>query len=235
MGESLEVPRVRYIAVEGVIGVGKTSLVHRLQAEWGGRRFLELVEENPFLTGGFYQDMDRLAFDTEIFFLLARFRQQRELATALGAGDGPVLSDYLFGKNRIFARITLSRPDFEIWRRVYDSLEPETPRPDLAIYLRSTPDRLLDRIQSRSRPFERDITLEYLDRVNAGYERFFAEYPGELLTIDLTWLDFVGSDADFAAVRAMVEHKVAMIEAGQRELDLLAGRDRAAPAGEGRT
>ncbi len=227
-------PRVRYIAVDGVIGVGKTSLVHRLQAEWGGRRLLELVEENPFLTGGFYKDMERLAFDTELFFLLARFRQQRELAGALDSGDGPVLSDYLFAKNRIFAQITLSGPDFSIWRRVYESLEPETPRPDLAIYLRSPTDHLLERIQTRSRPFERDITPEYLDRVNAGYEHFFAEYPAELLTIDLRWLDFVSSDADFAAVRAMIEHKVAMIEAGQGELDLPAGRGPESVAGEGR-
>ncbi|MGH7564838.1 MAG: deoxynucleoside kinase [Gemmatimonadota bacterium] len=227
-------PRVRYIAIDGVIGVGKTSLVHRLQAEWGGRRFLELVEENPFLTGGFYRDMERLAFDTELFFLLARFRQQRDLADALGAGDGPVLSDYLFAKNRIFARLTLSPADYRIWKRMYESLEPETPRPDLAIYLRSPTDRLLDRIQLRSRPFERDITADYLDRVNAGYDRFFAEYPGELLTIDLTWLDFVGSDADFGAVRAMVEHKIGTLEAGQGVLDLLPGRDRAGRAGEGR-
>lgn len=217
--------QVRYIAVDGVIGVGKTSLVHRLQAEWGGRRrFLELVEENPFLTGGFYQDMERLAFDTELFFLLARFRQQRELAAALAAAEGLVFSDYLFAKNRIFARITLSPADYAIWQRVYEALEPETPRPDLAIYLRAPTERLLDRIQARSRPFERDITLDYLKRVSTGYERFFAEYPGQLLTIDLTRLDFVGSDADFAAVRAMIEHKIAMIEAGQRELDLLVHR-----------
>lgn len=215
-------PRVRYIAVDGVIGVGKTSLVHRLQAEWGGRRFLELVEENPFLTGGFYQDMERLAFDTELFFLLARFRQQRELASALREDDGPILSDYLFAKNRIFARVTLSPEDFAIWRRIYEALEPETPRPDLAIYLRSSPERLLERIQSRNRSYERDISADYLDRVNARYEQFFAGYPGPLLTIDLTWLDFVGSDADFVAVRALVEHKVAMIEAGQGELDLMA-------------
>lgn len=226
-------PRVRYIAVEGVIGVGKTSLVHRLQAEWGGRRFLELVEENPFLTGGFYQDMERLAFETELFFLLARYRQQRELARELRQGDDPILSDYLFAKNRIFARITLPAEDYAIWKRVYEVLEPETPRPDLVVYLRSSPERLLDRIQARSRPFERDITPGYLERVAAGYERFFAGYSGELLTIDLTSLDFMASDADFTAVRALVEHKFGMIEAGQRELELPRDRPRAA-AGEER-
>jgi deoxyadenosine/deoxycytidine kinase len=211
---------VRYIAIDGVIGVGKTSLVHRLQAERGGRRFLELVEENPFLTGGFYNDMERLAFDTELFFLLARFRQQREVAEAIRSGPDLVLSDYLFEKNRIFASLTLSGPDFVIWERIYDALLPEVPRPDLVVYLRSRPGRLLDRIHSRSRPFERDITESYLDRVHASYERFFATYPGRLLTIDVSQLDFVWSDADFAAIRAMVDHRIATLEAGQGELDL---------------
>lgn len=211
--------RVRYIAVDGVIGVGKTSLVHRLHAERGGRRFLELVEENPFLTGGFYQDMERLAFDTELFFLLARFRQQRELAETIRTGRDLVLSDYLFEKNRIFASLTLSGRDFLIWERIYEALLPEVPRPDLVVYLRSSTGRLLERIQSRSRPFERDITEPYLGRVNAGYERFFATYPGRLLTIDVSQLDFVWSDADFAAVRAMVDHRIATVEAGQGELD----------------
>lgn len=219
-GRGAALPRVRYIAVDGVIGVGKTSLVHRLHADRGGCRFLELVEENPFLTGGFYQDMERLAFDTELFFLLARFRQQREVADAIRAGDGPILSDYLFEKNRIFASLTLSGRDFVIWERIYEALLPEVPHPDLVVYLRSSTGPLLERIHSRSRPFERDITETYLDRVNRSYERYFATYPGRLLTIDVSRLDFVWSDADFAAVRAMVDHRIATIEAGQGELEL---------------
>lgn len=222
--------RVRYIAVDGVIGVGKTSLVHRLQAERGGRRFLELVEENPFLTGGFYQDMERLAFDTELFFLLARFRQQRDVAEAIRSGDGLILSDYLFEKNRIFASLTLSGRDFTIWERIYQALLPEVPRPDLVVYLRSTTGCLLDRVHSRSRPFERDITEAYLKRVNASYERFFATFPGRLLTIDVSQLDFVWSDADFAAVRAMVDHRIAALEAGQGELELPGAASRAVAA-----
>jgi deoxyadenosine/deoxycytidine kinase len=210
---------VRYIAIDGVIGVGKTSLVHRLHAERGGLRFLELVEENPFLTGGFYQDMERLAFDTELFFLLARFRQQRDVAEAIRSSRDLIFSDYLFEKNRIFASLTLSGRDFVIWERIYEALLPEVPSPDLVVYLRSSPARLLDRIQSRSRPFERDITEAYLERVNASYERFFATYPGRLLTIDVSQLDFVWSDADFAAVRAMVDHRMAALEAGQGELE----------------
>ncbi len=215
---------VRHYAIEGAIGVGKTSLVHRLHSEWGGTRLLELVEENPFLTGGFYRDMRRFAFDTELFFLLARFRQQRDLRAALEAGETPVLSDYVFGKNRIFAELTLDGADFALWRRLFEVLEPEVPEPDLVIYLRTTSDVLLDRIRARGRPFERELERDYLERLNAAYERHFTSRdPVRLLTIDVSRLDFVGSDADYAAVRAMIEHKAAMLEAGQRDLGLVEG------------
>ncbi|HUP01438.1 MAG TPA: deoxynucleoside kinase [Gemmatimonadota bacterium] len=217
---------VRYIVIEGVIGAGKTSLVHRLHAERGGRRCLELVEQNPFLVGGFYQDIEGYAFDTELFFLLARFRQQREIARALRSDPGPIFCDYLFAKNRIFAELTLSAGDYGIWRRLYDSLAPEVVPPDLVLYLRSGADALVDRIRTRNRPFERDITRDYVRRLNAAYEDFFASYPGPLLTIDVSRLDFVGSEADYAAVRVLLEHRIGAIEAGQGELDLPAAQGR---------
>lgn len=211
---------IRYLAVEGVIGVGKTSLVHRLHRERGGHRFLEVVEENPFLVGGFYQDMERYAFDTEMFFLLARFRQQREVARTLRETHEPILADYVFEKNRIFAELTLGADDCAIWRRLFDGLGPEIVPPDLVVYLRSNTDALLDKIRARNRPFERDLTRDYIVRLNEAYERFFDTYDGRLLAIDVTRLDFVRSEADYASVRALIEHKVASIEAGQGELDL---------------
>jgi deoxyguanosine kinase len=213
--------QVRHIAVEGVIGAGKTSLVHRLHAERGGRRYLERFEENPFLVGGFYQEMERYAFNTEMFFLLARFRQQRELGRELAKGDETVLADYLFEKNRIFAEITLTGSDYVIWRRLYDTLVADTPAPDLVIYLRATTDVLVDRIRTRNRPFERDMQHAYVERLNHSYDRFFGEYNrARLLVIDISELDFVRSEADYAAVRAVLDHKLATIEAGQRELTL---------------
>lgn len=215
---------IRHLAVEGVIGVGKTSLVHRLQAERGGRRCLEIVEENPFLVGGFYQDMKRYAFNTEMFFLLARYRQQRELARDLAGTDEPVFADYLFDKNRIFAELTLPRGDYAIWQRLYDVLAAEVPVPDLVIYLRTTTDVLLDRIRTRNRAFEREITRDYIERLNLAYDRFFTDYDAtRLLVIDVTGLDFVKSEADYASVRALIDHKIAMIEGGQRELGLVEG------------
>jgi deoxyadenosine/deoxycytidine kinase len=222
---------VRHLAVEGVIGVGKTSLVHRLQTERGGRRYLERFEENPFLLGGFYQDMERYAFNTEMFFLLARFRQQRELARELAEGGTMIFADYLFEKNRIFAEITLAGSDYAIWRRLFDALAPETPVPDLVVYLRAATDLLVDRIRTRNRPFERDIESGYIERLNRSYDRFFAEYDrSRLLIVDVSELDFVGNEADYAAVRAMLDHRLATIEAGQRELGLV---DAAPPLRQG--
>ena len=211
---------IRHFAVEGAIGVGKTSLVHRLHGEWGGSRFLEVVEGNPFLTGGFYQDMENYAFDTETFFLLSRFRQQRAIAKALEEDRVPALADYVFEKNRIFAELTLAPSDLRIWRRLFDAIAPEACTPDLTVYLKADVDVLMDRIRIRNRPFERDLERSYMARLVEAYERFFLEWPGRLLVIDVSQLDFVGSEADFAAVRALVEYKAAEIAAGQRELAL---------------
>ena len=214
---------VRHFAIEGAIGVGKTSLVHRLHGEWGGSRFLEVVEGNPFLTGGFYQDMEAWAFDTEMFFLLSRFRQQRGVAAALENGRTPVLADYVFEKNRIFAELTLPPRDLIVWQRLFGTLAPEVPRPDLTVYLKAEVDVLMDRVRTRNRPFERDLERGYLARLAEAYDRFFEAWPGKLLVIEVSALDFVGSEADYAAVRALVEHKAAEIEAGQRELALEPG------------
>ena len=211
---------VRHFAVEGAIGVGKTSLVHRLHGEWGGSRFLEVVEGNPFLTGGFYQDMEAYAFDTEMFFLLTRFRQQRAVAAALEEGRTPVLADYVFEKNRIFAELTLAPRDLGVWQRLFGALEPEVRIPDLTVYLKADVDVLMDRVRIRNRPFERDLERDYLARLTEAYDRFFEKWQGRLLVIEVSALDFVRSEADFAAVRALVEHKAAEIEAGQRELAL---------------
>jgi len=216
------VTTIRYTAIEGVIGVGKTSLVHRLHADRGGERFLEIVEENPFLVGGFYRDMERYAFDTEMFFLLSRFRQQRRIAAAVRRTETSIWTDYVFEKNRIFSELTLEGDDLRIWRRLFEALAEEVDPPDLVVYLRADTDALLDRIRTRNRPFERDVTRDYIDRLNRAYDAFFADYPAvPLLTIDVSRLDFVRSEADYAAVRAMLDHRVAALESGQGELDLI--------------
>ena len=131
-----------------------------------------------------------------------------------------MLADYVFEKNRIFAAMTLSARDLAIWQRLYDVLVAEACRPDLTVYLKADVDVLMDRIRVRNRPFERDLERGYMARLVEAYDGFFQEWPGRLLVIDVSRLDFVSSEADFAAVRALVEHKAAEIEGGQRELAL---------------
>ncbi len=154
---------------------------------------------------------------------MARFRQQREVARVVRDTHEPIHSDYVFQKNRIFAELTLSGEDYALWRRLFDTLSTEIVTPDLVVYLRADTDAVMERIRQRNRPFERDLSRDYLARLNEAYERYFDDYQHDLLTIDVTRLDFVRSDADYAAVRALIDYRVGAIEAGQQELELVTG------------
>ena len=153
---------------------------------------------------------------------MSEYDEQPDLSGDV-TGPLPVLADYVFEKNRIFAELTLGPRDLIVWERLFGALEPEVPRPDLTVYLRADVDVLMDRVRIRNRPFERDLEREYMARLTEAYDRFFETWPGRLLVIEVSALDFVGSEADYAAVRALVEHKAAEIEAGQRELELEPG------------
>jgi deoxyguanosine kinase len=178
-----------YLAIEGVIGVGKTSLARLLQPLFDAQLLLEAFEENPFLSD-FYADRKRYAFQTQIFFLLSRYRQQRELPAALERGN--LISDYTFAKDPIFAQINLDGDELATYQLVYEALAERIPKPDLVIYLRVTTDVAMQRIALRDRPFERNIERHYIDLLNRAYEAHFAAYrEGKVLTIDSTHLDFV--------------------------------------------
>ncbi|MBA2565117.1 MAG: deoxynucleoside kinase [Gemmatimonadetes bacterium] len=212
---------VRHIAIEGAIGAGKTSLVHLLAADLDARPVLELVEENPFLTGGFYHDLERFAFDTQMFFLLSRLRQQREVARTLAAGEGTVLADYCFDKDNIFALLTLGAEDYRLYERVFRAFRAELPAPDLVVYLRATTDVLLRRIRRRDRFFERTIREPYVDSLNRSYEEYFASFSGPAhVTVDVSSIDWVGRPADYEAIRAVILRTIANIDAGQGSFDL---------------
>src|SRR5215470_2908500 len=146
----------RYIAVEGPIGVGKTALARRLAAEFGARLVLEQVEENPFL-GRFYDDADKYAFPAQLFFLLERYRQQRELGQLDLFAQGTV-ADYLFAKDHIFASLTLGLDEFQLYQQIFQLLDERLPHPDLVIYLEARAEVLHRRIRKRSRDYERGIT-----------------------------------------------------------------------------
>jgi deoxyadenosine/deoxycytidine kinase len=188
---------VRYIAVEGPIGVGKTALARRLANEIGGRLVLEGVEDNNFLRP-FYEDPRRYAFHVQLEFLLGRYRQQRELAAG-GLGDRSVVSDYLFAKDGIFAGVTLDDAELGLYRQLFELLDAQIPRPDLVVYLDARPDVLQERIKKRAREYERGITTDYLERLTEAFRQFFHDYTeAPLLVVDCSEIDFVEHRGDLA-------------------------------------
>ena len=186
----------RYIVVEGVIGVGKTSLTKLLATRTGGRLNLEVVEENPFLTQ-FYQDRSAYAFQTQIFFLLSRYRQQQTLFQH-DMFSSTLISDYLFAKDRIFANLNLGDDELGLYNQLATILEQRVLKPDLVIYLQARTSVLFQRIRWRGRTFEQDMDEGYLNALNAAYSYFFHHYKDSpLLVVNTDNLDFVNVPGDF--------------------------------------
>lgn len=185
----------RYIVVEGPIGVGKTSLTNLLTERFAARRVLEVVEENPFLPS-FYEDRRKFAFQTQLFFLLSRFRQQENLFQQ-DLFKAVTVSDYLFAKDRIFACLNLELNELALYDRVFEALTPRVPKPDLVIYLQARLDVLLYRIKKRNRDFERTFDAAYLAELCTAYNDFFFHYGDTpLLVINTSDIDFVNEAAD---------------------------------------
>ena len=197
----------RYIAVEGPIGVGKTSLARLLAERLVGRLVLEEVEDNPFLAR-FYQDIARYALPTQLFFLLSRWQQQQQLLqTDLFAAA--TVSDYVFAKDRIFASLTLQPAELALYDRVYDALGPRVPQPDLVIFLQCRLEVLLQRIKRRGRDFERHFDADYLEALSRAYNDFFFHYTDTpLLVVDTNAIDFVNQPDDYEdLVRRILSHR----------------------------
>lgn len=194
----------RYIAVEGVIGAGKTTLASMLAESVPSARLIpEHFEDNPFLEK-FYRDRERYAFQVQMFFLLSRYRQQLELAQ-YDLFSTMLISDYAFEKDEIFARLILGDAEFSLYRQVADSLQASVVRPDLIVYLQSSVDRLMANIERRGRAYERTIDRGYIEELHDAYTRFFASYTRvPVLTIDTERLDIVRNPAHFEAVRSLV-------------------------------
>jgi deoxyguanosine kinase len=181
-----------YIAIEGVIGVGKTTLARLLQPAFDSEILLEVFEENPFLSD-FYSDRQRYAFQTQIFFLLSRYHQQRRSVPEILASGRSLISDYTFAKDSLFARINLVGDELEMYKRVHAALAEKITMPDLLVYLHASTDVLMGRIAMRDRSYERNMERGYIEMLNQAYEEFFSHpYDNvEVLVIDTDPLDFV--------------------------------------------
>jgi deoxyadenosine/deoxycytidine kinase len=193
----LIVENVRFIAIEGVIGSGKTSLAEVLAQKFHAGVVAEQFEDNPFLEK-FYADRRKFAFHTQLYFLMSRYKQQREIAQ-IDLFNSRVIADYLFAKDRIFAEINLSEDEFRLYDKIYALIEHDIPRPDLVLYLQGTPEFLYKRIKRRDRSFEREIEFEYIEELCNAYNTFFFHYNmSPLLIVDIKGFDFVGNSSDTA-------------------------------------
>ncbi|MEO0074179.1 MAG: deoxynucleoside kinase [candidate division WOR-3 bacterium] len=187
---------IRYIAVEGPIGVGKTVLAELLAGRLEARFVKEAVDENPFLPR-FYTDMQKFAFQTQVFFLLSRHRQLRELIQ-MGLFEQRVVSDYLFDKDRIFASLNLTEHEFALYERIYEVVRTEVPKPDVVVYLQARTEVLLARIRRRGRSFEQNIDEHYLESLSELYNSFFLRYEdAPLLIVNTDRLNYVTSRSEF--------------------------------------
>lgn len=195
---------IGFLAIEGVIGVGKTSLARRLARLSDARLILERHDQNPFLED-FYRDPARYSFQTQLFFLLSRFQQLQELKQQ-EIFHPHSISDYIFAKDKIFAYLNLEERELQLYERMWITLEKDVPKPDLVVYLQSTVDRLMKNIQRRGRSYEKHITEEYIKALNEAYNHFFFHFHEcPLLVVNTAKLDFVNRDDDLDTLKQQID------------------------------
>lgn len=189
--------KYRYVVVEGPIGVGKTSLARRLAEISGAQQLLEKPQDNPFLER-FYQDQARYALPTQLFFLFQRINEVRDLSQ-MDLFSNRTVSDYLFEKDALFAKLTLSEDEYKLYQSIYQGLAPQAPTPDLVIYLQASTPSLVERVQRRGIRYERSISDDYLSRLSSIYGEYFHQYEqSPLLVVNSENLNFVDNEEDVA-------------------------------------
>ncbi len=196
-----------YVAIEGVIGVGKTSLAHLLEERLNAKLVMEKFDENPFLAD-FYLDPERYAFQTQLFFLLSRYRQQQELRQT-EVFHKLIISDYMFVKDRLFASLNLDDKEMSLYDSVAKILEKNILNPDLVIYLQAETPKLMERITLRGRDFEKNMSPDYIDALNQIYNEYFFRYQeSPLLIINTNDIDFVHNEEDLEEVIRYIRQPV---------------------------
>jgi deoxyguanosine kinase len=218
---------LNFIAIEGVIGVGKSSLCGLLAEAWEARLVLEEVDENPFLPK-FYEERKAFAFQTQLWFLLNRYRQFSEAGVQQDLFHRITLSDYLFAKDRIFANINLDDDELRLYNLVAGTLEAQTPLPDLVVYLQASSETLLHRIARRGRPYEFNIDPSYIGLLNEAYNHFFFHYDRTpLMVINTNEIDFENDPGDLKDIA----EQIAKAPPGVTYYQPLRSRDKAAIKG----
>ena len=192
----MENKKIKYIAVEGVIGAGKTSLAKKIAERLNAKLILEEYEDNPFLKS-FYENPKKYAFHVQIYFLLNRYKQLQDSAQDDLFHEYTV-ADYLFEKDRIFAYMNLDDDDLKLYEKLVDHIQKSIVTPDLVIYLQSTPERLMDNIKHRDREEEREMAEDYIKDLNEAYNYFFFRYKAaKVMIVNSTEIDFVNNKEDF--------------------------------------
>jgi deoxyguanosine kinase len=200
-----------YIAIEGVIGVGKTSLARFMSERMNAGLILEQSEENPYLED-FYRDPQRFAFQLQLFFLISRYRQLLNIPQQ-DLFHSHLIADYVFAKDRIFAHLNLERRDLILYDKVATLMERELPKPDLVIYLQSSTERLIEHIRKRNRKIERNISTDYIRQLNEAYNSFFFHYKETpLLVVNTSEIDFVQKEEDLADLIRQIENPPAGVK-----------------------
>ncbi len=200
-----------FFAIEGVIGVGKTTLARMLQPAFQANLLLEVFEENPFLSN-FYSDRARYAFQTQIFFLLSRYHQQNRNVPGMISDGQHLISDYTFEKDSLFASINLQGDELEMYYRVHEALAEKIPTPNLIVYLRASTETLMQRIAMRDRPYERQMDPGYIDMLNRAYDKSFLgeDRRVPVLVLDANQIDFVRHPEDLAFVENRIRQSLLM-------------------------
>ena len=188
-----------HICIEGTIGVGKTSLAKLIADEMDTKTVLEKFEENPFLSN-FYSDKKRYAMQTQLFFLLSRYKQHQDLQQ-MDMFTNAIVSDYMFDKDRLFAALNLTDMELDLYSRIANELQKNIVYPDLIIFLQSETDRLMYNIKIRGRDFERNMDYTYIDNLNQIYNEYFSRYDkGPLVIINTNDIDFVNNKKDLQEI-----------------------------------
>ncbi len=196
-----------YIAIEGAIGVGKTCLAKMLTEKLSAKLVLEKFEENPFLED-FYAEPERYAFQTQLYFLISRYRQQLELKQ-IDLFHNLLISDYMFAKDKLFAHLNLNEKELILYNLIAKLLEREIPKPDLVVFLQASTDILMDNIKKRSRTYERSMSREYIESLNQIYNEYFFRYKDSpLIIVNTNEIDFVHNEGDLDELLQVIRQPV---------------------------